>query len=187
MGINSTALTTELLSQILRLNMQQSNRKTTVLCNGNNWSFNISSSSVDRPVERAILAGALTECDHWFVQQELKSDKFNSPSLKLGKTRNAKEMRHSAAGERERDEKFTTFNHSQHVLCRNTLSSQFCFGGCVTSNLSCETQAWLMVAICMWMNEMSAFSDCMSVLIFSSWERKQLLGGYITLVNIPML
>lgn len=102
MGINSTALTTELLSQILRLNMQQSNRKTTVLCNGNNWSFNISSSSVDRPVERAILAGALTECDHWFVQQELKSDKFNSPSLKLGKTRNAKEMRHSAAGERER-------------------------------------------------------------------------------------
>lgn len=102
MGINSTALTTELLSQILRLNMQQSNRKTTVLCNGNNLSFNISSSSADRPVERAILAGALTECDHWFVQQELKSDKVNSPILKLGKPRNAKEMRHSAAGERER-------------------------------------------------------------------------------------
>lgn len=112
MGINSTALTTELLSQILRLNMQQSNRKTTVLCNGNNWSFNISSSSVDRPVERAILAGALTECDHWFVQQELKSDKFNSPIPKLGKTRNTKEMRHSAAGEREMKNSQLSITHS---------------------------------------------------------------------------
>lgn len=82
MGINSTALTTKLLFQILGLNMQQNYHKTTVLCNGNNFSFNISSSSADRPVECAISAGALIESDHWFIQQELKSDKFNSAILK---------------------------------------------------------------------------------------------------------
>lgn len=76
--------------------MQQNYHKTTVLC-GNNFSFGISSSRADRPVECAILAGALIESDHWFIQQEQKSDKFNSPILKLGKSRNAKEMRHSAA------------------------------------------------------------------------------------------
>lgn len=98
MGVNPTALTTELLSQILGLNVQQNYHKTVVLCNGNIFSFDISSSSAARPVKCAILAGALIESDHWFIQQEPKSDKFNSPILKLGKSRNAKEMRHSAAG-----------------------------------------------------------------------------------------
>lgn len=98
MGINSTALTTELLSQILGLNMPQDYRKTMVLCNGSNFILGISSSSANRPVQCSVLARALTESDHWFIQQELKSDKSNSPILKVGKARNAKEMRHSAAG-----------------------------------------------------------------------------------------
>lgn len=121
MRINSTALTTELLSQILGFNMQQNYHKTTVLCNGNNFSFGISSSSGDRPVERAVLAGALIESDHWFIQQELKSDKFNSPILKLGKKqkRQGNETLSSWLV-RERDGKFTTFNHSQHVMQKKT-------------------------------------------------------------------
>lgn len=176
MRINSTALTTELLSQILGFNMQQNYHKTTVLCNGNNFSFGISSSSGDRPVERAVLAGALIESDHWFIQQELKSDKFNSPILKLGKNRNAKEMRHSAAGWWEREMENSQLSITHSTLCRKRLSSQFCFGGCVTSNLSCETQAWLTVVICMWMNETSAFSDCISVLVCSLVERENSFG-----------
>lgn len=75
----------ELLSQILGLNMQQNYHKTTVLCNGNHFSFSISSSSADRPVVCASSTGALVESDHWFIQQELKSDNFNFPVLKLGK------------------------------------------------------------------------------------------------------
>jgi len=61
MGINSTALTTALHYQTLGRNVPQNYHKTTVLCNGNNLSFNISSSSADRPVERAILAGTFID------------------------------------------------------------------------------------------------------------------------------
>lgn len=85
--------------------MPQDYHKTTVLCNGSNFICGISSSSADRPVECSVLARALTESDHWFIQQELKSDKSNSPILKVGKTRNAKEMRHSAAGWWDREMK----------------------------------------------------------------------------------
>lgn len=68
MGINSTALTTEILLQILGLNVQQNYHKTVVLCNGNNFCFGISPSNAARPVKCAILAGALSESDHWFIQ-----------------------------------------------------------------------------------------------------------------------
>lgn len=167
--------------------MQQNYHKAMVPCNGNNFSFGISRSSADRPVECAVLAGALIESDHWFVQQELKSDKFNSPIPKLGKSRNAKEMRHSAAGWWERDEKFTTFNHSQHVMQKKTELPVLLWRLCRFLSF-------------LWDSSMAYGGDlhvdewnvCFQWLhfylgLFSSWERKQLLGGYITLVNIPML
>lgn len=100
MGINSTALTTALLYQIPGFNMQRNYCKTTVLCNGNNLGFNTLSSSAERPVGCAILAGTLIHADHWFIQQELKGEEFNSPILKLGRNRNAKETRHSASCEK---------------------------------------------------------------------------------------
>lgn len=51
-------------------------------------------------MECAILAGTFIDADHWLIQQELKGEEFNSPILKLGRNRNAKEMRHSTACEK---------------------------------------------------------------------------------------
>lgn len=68
--------------------------------NGNHLSFGISFSSAEKPVEFAILAGTFIDADHRFIQEELKGEEFNSPVMKLGRNRNANEMRHSAACEK---------------------------------------------------------------------------------------
>lgn len=75
----------------------QNYHKTTVLCNRNNLNFSVSSSSSDRPLQCAILAGIFIDADHWFIQQELKGEEFNSPILKLERNRYAKKTRPSAA------------------------------------------------------------------------------------------
>jgi len=51
-------------------------------------------------VECVISAAICIEAAHWFIQQELKGEEFDSPIPKLGRSKNAGERRYSTACEK---------------------------------------------------------------------------------------